>query len=369
MPHSEKHAQRLLRELQPELPEAAELVLERACYWDPGFCDLYFGCCDEMIFRDPQAGLVVARTAPRLAQAVPPGAGPEGTSGHRGRVARGYLVLGSAYRAVTRYGEAEKAYQIAFRLCRRGVPDSSWAELDQRLAFFRACQGRFAEAVRMVQRAERRFEATKNEVGAGTATAVHGAILMRAEAFAEAASVLSEALARRRLDERSELAATHNLAYAVSEADDPGRLPEAAEHLQRARQLLGPRSSVQKSRLYWVEAKILIRTGKMDRAEQLYRKALAGLIHFGVPYSIALVSLDLSALLRFAKRWPELEELAADTHRRFRDLGEDEEALAALKLWLDAAQARTLSEELIAEVKETVEGRMTGPVTTAAGHR
>ncbi len=78
----------------------------------------------------------------------------------------------------------------------------------------------------------------------------------------------------------------------------------------------------------------------------------------GGAYSIALVSLDLSALLRFAKRWPELEELAADTYRRFRDLGEDEEALAALKLWLDAAQARSLSEELIAEVKETVAARM-----------
>ncbi len=98
------------------------------------------------------------------------------------------------------------------------------------------------------------------------------------------------------------------------------------------------------------------------------RKARAGLIHFGVPYSIALVSLDLSALLRFARRWPELEELAADTYRRFRDLDEDEEALAALKLWLEAAQARTLSEELIAEVKETVERRMTGPAA-AVGRR
>ena len=71
------------------------------------------------------------------------------------------------------------------------------------------------------------------------------------------------------------------------------------------------------------------------------------------------MSLDLSALLRFAKRWPELEELAADTYGRFRDLHEDVEALAALRLWLEAARRRSLTEELISEVKETVRGRMT----------
>ncbi len=34
------------------------------------------------------------------------------------------------------------------------------------------------------------------------------------------------------------------------------------------------------------------------------------------------------------------------------------EALAPLKLWLDGARARTLSEELISGVKSTVEDRM-----------
>ncbi len=101
----------------------------------------------------------------------------------------------------------------------------------------------------------------------------------------------------------------------------------------------------------------------------MYRKALAGLIHFGVPYSIALVSLDLSALLRFAMRWPELEQLAADTYHRFRELGEDEKALAALKLWLDAAEARTLSEELISEVKETLRGPMDRRPTAGGGNQ
>ena len=358
MPHSDKHAKRLLREFQSKLPEATEQVLERPCYWDPGFCDLFLDLCEETTFNDPEAGLKLARLGPQLAQAVPEAPGPEGPRKHRERVVRGYLLLGSAYRAMTRYEEAENAYRAAFRLCDRRVSGSCWAELDQRVAYLRACQGHFKKALKLVTRAEGRFKAAKNEIGAGTAAVIHGAILIQAEAFSQAVSVLSEALASCRLDPRSEYSATHNLADAVSKADDPDQLRGAVEHLQRARRLLSPRRSVQKCRLYWIEARILIRLGRMDQGEQRYRKALAGLIQFGVPYSIALVGLDLSALLRFAQRWPELEELAADTYRRFCELGEDEEALAALKLWLDAAQARTLTEELITEVKETVHGRM-----------
>ncbi len=237
-----------------------------------------------------------------------------------------------------------------------------------RVAYLRVCQGRSAEALRLIKQAKKLFETATDEIGAGTAAALHGAVLIEAGDFGEAVDVLSEALAVNRLDSRSEHSATHNLADAVSKADDPALLPAAIEHLQKARRFLSRRRSVQKCRLYWVEGRIFIRLGSVDRGEQRYRKALDGFIHFRVPYSIALVSLDLSALLRFAGRWPELEELAAETYRRFRELGEDKEALASLKLWLDGAQARTLSEELIADVKNTVQGRMSSsPATTGSG--
>ena len=358
MPHSEKHAQRLLRELKPLLPEGALRVLERSCYWDPGFCDLFLDLCAETIFDDHQAGLELAQIGRRLAQAVPEEPSPEGRRRHRERVVRAQALLGSALRSVTRHHDAEDTYRAAFALCRKGVSDSCRADVLMRVAYLRARQGRFAEALRLIQQARKLFGASDDEIGTGTAAVLHGSILIDAGELDEAIHVLSEALANQRLDARSEHSATHNLADAVSKTDDPALLPIAAEHLQKARRLLGRRRSVQKCRLYWVEARILIRLGRVDPGEQRYRKALAGFIHFHVPYEIALVSLDLSALLRFSGRWPELEELAADTYLRFRDLGEDEEALAALKLWLDASQARDLTEELIVEVKDTVQGRM-----------
>ncbi len=358
MPHSEKHAKRLLRELQPHLPEAAEVVLDRPCYWDPGFCDLFLDLCEETTFNDPQAGLELARMGRRLAQTVPLEPDPVGRREHRERVVRAYCLLGSAYRSVTRHPEAESAYRAAFRLCRGQVSDACRAGVDMRVAFLRACQDRFSEALCLIKRAESLFQTSGDDTGAGTAAVLHGTILIQAGDFEEAVKILGQALAGSHLDARSEYSATINLADAVSRADNPDRIRDAMGHLQSARRLLGGRRSVRKCRLYWVEARLFIRLGKMDQGEHKYRKALAGLIHFGVPYSIALVSLDLSALLRFARRWPELEELAADTYRQFRELGEDEEALAALKLWHDAAQARALTEELITEVKGTVQGRM-----------
>lgn len=367
MPHSEKHARRLLRELEPYLPEAAEQVLERASYWDPGFCDLFLDLCEDTTFDDPRAGLELALVGPRLAQAVPEEPSLVGRRERRERIVRSYALLGSAYRAVDRHEKAEQAYGAALRLCRGRVSGSCRATVDMRIAYLRACQDRFPEALRLIEQAERLFDTAQNEKGAGTAAALRGAILVEAGKFTEAVAALGEALATKRLDSRSEHSATHNLADAITKADDPALLQVATEHLVNARRLLGRRLSVQKCRLYWVEARLLIRLGKVDQAEARLRKARAGLIHFGIPYSIALVSLDLSALLRFATRWPELEELAADTYRRFRDLGEDEEALAALRLWLDAAQARSLSEELIAEVKETVQDRMDRRSSPIAG--
>ncbi len=73
--------------------------------------------------------------------------------------------------------------------------------------------------------------------------------------------------------------------------------------------MLGPRRSVQKSKLHWIEGMIFLRRGSAftERGEQRLWKALAGFLKFQVPYEIALVSLDLSALLRFQKRWLELE--------------------------------------------------------------
>ncbi len=360
MAHTEKHARRLLSELEPHLPGEAERVLESRSYWDPGFYDLFLEYTEELIFRDPQAGLEVARNAVRLAHTLAEGDTPESRKAHQTRLVRAFGVLGSAYRAAGHPNTAEEQFRAALRLCRNsGFPASVQADLYWRLAVLRAYQKRFDEALKLAADSLKLFRAEGDHCGEGIALTTSGTILAIARRFSQAVSTLSETLGTYKLPPRAEYSATQNLGGALSQADNPD-LDTALNHLHRAKQMLGPRRSVQKSKLHWIEGMIFLRRGSafIERGEQRLRKALMGFLKFQVPYEIALVSLDLSTLLRFQKRWFELEELAADTYLRFQELREDAEALAALGLWHDAVQSRSLSEELISEVKATLEARM-----------
>ncbi len=360
MAHTQKHARRLLSELEPHLPDGAERVLESRSYWDPGFFDLFLEYTEELIFREPQAGLEVARVTARLVHTLPEGQTAKSRRQHRARIVRAYAVEGSAYRVTGRPDSAEERFRAAARLCRGiGGPRSARAELCWRRAELRADQKRYDDALRLTAESVKLYQAAGDLEGVGVALAIRGLVYALDRCFVEAVSTFSEALGTYKLPPRAEYSVTHNLGCALSEADNPD-LTMAENHLHRAKQMLGPRRSVQKSKLHWIEGMIFLRRGSafVERGEQRLRKALAGFLKFQVPYEIALVSLDLSALLRFQKRWAELEELAADTHRRFRELREDGEALAALNLWLDAVRSRSLSEELISEVKSTLESRM-----------
>lgn len=370
MAHTHNHALRLLRELEPFLPEGVEQVLDRPSYWDPGFCELFFERIEELTFFDPQAGVTLARVAPRLALAVPEELGPSGRKDHRKRVVRAYGLLATALRKAGLIQQAGKPLQMAFRICdQERISGSGRAELCIRRALHLSGMKRFEEALDALDRATELYQLEGDAAGIGLALATRGTVCAQACWFPEAVTILSEALGNYKLGPKIELSATHNLAYAVSEATHPD-LDSATRHLKRARQLLGPRRSVQKCKLYWVEGLILIRRGRIDRAERLFWKSRDGFLKFQAPYDIALVSLDLSALLRFERRWAVLEELTADTFHRFRELREDAEAVASLKLWIESVQNRALTEELISTVKTTIEERMwRGPLPIATRRR
>ena len=355
MAHSHDHARRLIRELEPRLPDAAEVVLDRPKYWDPGFAELFFEYVEDLIFRDPQAALPVARIARRLAHVIPDGETADDRQASRERLVKGHCLVGSAYRAAGQPSEAERAYRAAGHLCDKpGVSPDCRAQLWVRLAVLRTFQKKFDLGLRYTRDAEKVFRASEDDEWVGRVLATRGMIYVLARRFPEAVAVLSEALGNFKLSGRFEHSSTLNLAHAVSESDDPQGLEKALAHLRRARHLAGPRRSVQKSIYYWIEGRIHVRRGSTERAERSYKKAQQGFIKFQTPYEIALVGLDLASLFRFSKRWAELEELAADTYQRFGDLQEDTEALAALKLWLDGAQARSLSIDMISELKGRV---------------
>ncbi len=346
MAHTPDHARRLVRELERELwanPEARWRIFKEEKFVDSGFADRFLEFTEELILREPQVGLEVARLLPRFVWMVTP-RGPHGHRERFERLVRAHGLVGAAYRAVGQLRKAEKRYRLALAICeRRRLSPACRGELYIKWATLRNRQGRPAEALEYASDAIAIFEAEQNEEWIGS----------------EAVDSLSEVLGKyyKKLTHHVKLSASTNLAVSVLELEDPGELTTAREHLHRARQLAGPRLSVPKCLLFWIEAKVSIQSGRTDEGERLFKKAQAGFDKLGAPFELARVALDRSALLRSARRWPELEELAADTFRRFRRLEADGEAVAALRLWLEAIEARKLTEELIADVGSTLEER------------
>ncbi len=357
-----------MRELLPHLPDGAATVLDRQKYWDPGFAELFFDYAEDLILQDPQASLDVTDVARRLAHAIPETADPAQLRRGREQLVKAYGLLGSARRAAGLWTKAEEAYRTAAGYCsQRGVSRCCRGELSLRVAVLRAYQARFDEALRLIDQGLRLFRAAKDESWLGRAIATQGLVLLFAGRHAEAVATLSEALGNYKLSPSVEFSTAANLAFAVSESDDPRGLEKAQAQLRRARKLAGPRRSVEKSIFYWIEGRIYVRRGSTERAERCYKKALQGFVKFQTPYEIALVGLDLSSLYRFSKRWAELEELAVEIYQRFRDLQEDTEALVALKLWLEGAQARSLTIDAISQFKATLSERMSQPKARSSG--
>ncbi len=143
-------------------------------------------------------------------------------------------------------------------------------------------------------------------------------------------------------EERVHDTATKNLAIALSESGSLADQRTALLYIRRAhRSLRGRVRCPARYRLFWVEALIWSRLGSHARAEKLLRRALEGFEALQLPWEIALVGLDLAALLHLCGEVDELEEIALKTFERFRVLsGADTQTLAALQLWVDAVKAR-----------------------------
>ncbi len=358
MPHTRKHARRLLSEL--DLPAEAHKVLQDPRYWDPGFCTLFLDHCDEVIFHDRHAGLATARVAPDLALLVPEGTHPTERRVHRERLVRAYATLGGAYRAVGQPRRANEPYRLALKLA-EAISPAARADLLQRLAALRACQGRYDEAIALAKQAAATFRSLKLFDRLACALAAQAFAYVEARRFDEALAVASEALcySNPKINPRVHYSATHNFAYAAVHSNDLDKIRAAQAKIREARRLLrSHRRSIPKFKLYWVEGILVQKLFAWRRAERLFVKARNGFLGLDAPYEIALTSLDLSLLLSYDRRWAELKTLAAETFTRFKELAEDRAAIAALSLWQQAVEQESLERELLLKVRETIIARM-----------
>ncbi len=118
------------------------------------------------------------------------------------------------------------------------------------------------------------------------------------------------------------------------------RLPE----VQALAEQLGEELDL--TRVVWLTAKIAAGRGRHQEAREAFEKVQSVFTRRELTFDYALVSLELAVLLLEQGRTTEVKALAGEMLRIFRSQKVEREALAALRLFCDAAQRETATVEL-----------------------
>jgi hypothetical protein len=135
--------------------------------------------------------------------------------------------------------------------------------------------------------------------------------------------------------------------YLVSD----GRLDEAADQLEVDEPLYRffPEPWAQ-LRLLWLQGDIAIGKGDHAAAERAYLETREGFIVQRMSYDAAMVSLDLAILYLQIGRLADVQQLAEEMIPIFQAQDVDREALAALRLFQEAARRQELTVEKVREL-------------------
>ncbi len=368
MPHCMNWARKLLR----EMPDDVTLLLEDSKYWDPTFLSIYLDHCDAVLFKDPAAGLKLASIAPDLAHLVPQRRGPnwrpptrEDKIRQRELTVRSYAVLGGALRAAARLDDAERAYRTALSHAASGtISSAAEGYLHKRLSALRVAQKRLGEALELIDDAISKLG--EDELALADALTSKGYIFAESDRYAAAVPFYSQALTLAKptkdpdsLASRTFHSAIHNLANALWRGPSLDDVEAALRYVKMGQRLLSNvRDSVNKYKLLWVEARILIKLGSTRTGERRLLKARKQLLRVGAVRESALVALELALLYYYDGRWAELKAIALEALERFSEISNHTEALAALRLLVDGAREQSLTREILRDARDKIEKRV-----------
>ena len=131
---------------------------------------------------------------------------------------------------------------------------------------------------------------------------------------------------------------------------------EAAGLLPKLRELaLQQGNELDLLRLDWLSARIAAGQGRTKEATAGLERVSRSFLDREMPYDAALSSLDLSVLWLKAGRTAEVRELAVAIGEIFNAKGIDREALAALRLFCEAAEQESATVELARRVIAEIE--------------
>lgn len=336
------HRRRRLIELSPRASRSWALV-ERIC-----------GGSAQAAANRAEEALTLADLALSIAGHVP------GDEGWRSRL-QGYAwaFVANARRVANDFDGADEAFARAWELWQAGTSSDLLPEwrLHDLEASLRREQQRFPEALALLERAGSLCSENKAAVGRLLLKKEH--VLSQMGDFVGALQVLQEATPTIEASQDPRLL----FGLRFNTADDLyhlGRCAEAAELLPEVRELAkqqGPELDL--VRVLWLEGRVLAGIGRTEEAtvalEQVQRQFITA---HDLPYDAALSSLDLAVLWLKAGRNAEVRELAIAIAWIFASKKIDREAVAALRLFYEAARQDRASVELARSVIARIEGVM-----------
>jgi transcriptional regulator with XRE-family HTH domain len=140
----------------------------------------------------------------------------------------------------------------------------------------------------------------------------------------------------------------HNLAVSLCAL---GEYEEVSQHLPNLKRLaLRLNNDLDLLRVQWLEGRLLAGVGKSDEAIETFFSVRKELISRGVAYDAALVSLEVAVIYLEGGRIEAVKNLARQMASVFRLQGIHREALAALKLFRDAAERELVTLELAQKI-------------------
>ena len=261
-------------------------------------------------------------------------------------------TMANACRAQDQNSRAEELFALARQIMdKHGVTDPAViARVDDLMGSLRKDQRRFPEAEKLLKRAAVLYGLARSPEDHARALVKLADTYCARGSLGPAIEIVQTALGLlgSGSDPSLRLCAHYNLAFYLVSA---GRLDEAADQLEADEPLYRrfPEPWAQ-LRLLWLQGDIAAGKGDLATAERFYLETREGFIVHRMGYDAAMVSLDLAILYLREDRWADVQQLAEEMIPIFQAQDVDREALAALRLFLEAARRQELTVEKVREL-------------------
>jgi tetratricopeptide (TPR) repeat protein len=327
-----------------EMPASVRVEVVRTAPEFQGWalCERICDQSEQEASRQVERAIGLAQLAQEIAERVP---GPEDW---RIRL-RGYAAAhtANALRVSGDLNAADTALETAKRLCNEGSDPAGILD-----------PGRLFDLEASLRRAQRRFGEALTALDMAVAVGQSPARVLVKKGFTlevmgenerSVATLLQAApLAEQLADPRLLYMLRFNLAVNFCHT---GRYIEAIELVEQVREMATSRGDeVEVLRVIWLEGRIAAGLGRRSEARILLAQARREFAIRGMGYDTALALLEEAVLLLEEGLPTEVRELARSLADVFRSNGVHREALAALRLFQEAAELETATADLVRRV-------------------